>query len=369
MILDSATPWQSGIWFHRNKTPAEALGTRGHMVSQYTISPGLPSQEVLNSCQTVIFGRYYPVGYDPVLWMKEFKRAGKRVLYDIDDDVWTVRKHNPSLLVSSAHKDQYEELIRNCDAVTTPSPVLAKKIKKHFKKKVFLCPNAINYDEYKDRKKEEHDKVVIGYMGAGSHWNDISIVIEALEKLKDKYDFYLYTYGITGEPLTASYYHAHRMYSSKLFPEKNEEVKPMLDTMNRMINLRIIHKPFFPPEMHPSELADCDFDIGIAPLEKNEFNASKSNLKFYEYAATGTCCLASDVHPYCEEVKYRAKNTTKDWYKKLEKLIVDKKFRDKLQEEQSKWVKENRSIEKIALNWELACQLDVKDSPGVLNQK
>jgi len=70
--------------------------------------------------------------------------------------------------------------------------------------------------------------------------------------------------------------------------------------------------------------------------------------------------------PYKDEVGYRAKNTFKDWYKKLEKLIVDEEFRLKLGKQQQDWVKKNRSLEAIGLPWELAVQ-----QPGglkVLNQ-
>jgi glycosyltransferase involved in cell wall biosynthesis len=366
MILDNPLPQMSGIWFHRNKTPAEALGSRGHVVKQYAISVKPPLQEIIDGCDTVMFGRTYPVGYDPVMWMKAFKKAGKRVIYDIDDDFWQVAKHNPSVLVSNSLKDQYEELIRNCDAVTTPSPVLAKKIKKHFKKPVFLCPNAINYEEYHERPKVERKELFIGYMAASSHWKDFGIVIGALEKLSLKYDFFLYLYGLIAEPFESAVYNANRIYKSRLVPEKDEEFKPMIDLFARIENLKMIHTPFMPPEIHPTILSTRDFDIGIAPLEDNEFNHGKSNIKFYEYAATGTCTLASDVAPYSEEVSYRCKNTTKDWYNKLEKLIVDKKFRDELQEKQSKWVKDNRSLEAVALKWELACQK--KGGLPVLNQ-
>ena len=127
------------------------------------------------------------------------------------------------------------------------------------------------------------------------------------------------------------------------------------------------HIPFMPPELHPSVLGRCDFDIGLAPLEDTEFNRSKSCVKFYEYASVGTVVLTSDVEPYKSEVNYRAKNTVKDWYNKLEKLIVDKDFRAKIGREQQEWVKKHRSVEAIGLDWELACQL-----PGglkVLNQE
>lgn len=358
-FIDSPTPWNSGIWYHRNKMPTEALMTRGHAVRHFAIGMERPTKEILEWPDTVIFGRTYPVGFNPIEDMKAFKRAGKRVLWDIDDDFWAVRKSNPSVLVSSSLKDQYEGMIRECDAVLTPSPVLAKKIKKLCKgKPVFICPNGINYEEYVERPRANRgNDLFIGYMAASSHFEDMPVAIEALELLSTKYDFFFYLYGLTAEPFESAVYNVRKILSLNLQPEKKEQLEHMLNIYNRIKNIKMIHTPFMPPEIHPHILSTRDFDIGIAPLADNEFNRGKSNIKFYEYAATGTVTLASDVEPYSTEVSYRAKNTVKDWYNKLEKLIVDKEFRDKIQREQSDWVKKNRSIEAIALDWELACQL------------
>lgn len=357
-FLDSPTPWNSGIWFHRNKTPSEALHTRGHFVRHFAIGNERPPKDILDWPDTVIFGRTYPVGYDPIADMKAFKAAGKRVLWDIDDDFWAVRKTNPSVLVSSSLKDQYEGMIRECDAVTTPSPILAKKIKKLCKgKPVFICPNGINYEEYKERPRKNRDgDLFIGYMAASSHFDDMITAIEALEKLTEKYNFFFYLYGMTSEPFEAAMYNVQKVLSLNLQPEKTEQLNAMMDVYSRIKKTKMIHTPFMPPEIHPSILSSRDFDIAIAPLSDNEFNRGKSCIKFYEYAATGTVTLASDVEPYKDEVNYRAKNTVKDWYDKLEKLIVDVPFREKLQKEQSEWVHKNRSIQAIALQWELACQ-------------
>jgi glycosyltransferase involved in cell wall biosynthesis len=367
-FLDSPTPWNSGIWFHRNKTPTEALMTRGHAVRHFAIGRERPTKEILEWPDVVIFGRTYPVGFDPIADMKAFKAAGKRVLWDIDDDFWAVRKSNPSVLVSSSLKDQYEGLIREADGVITPSKVLAKKIQKLCKgKPVYICPNGINYEEYHERPKANRgDDLFIGYMAASSHFEDMPVAIEAIEKLSQKYNFFFYLYGMTAEPFEAAVYNVRKILSLNLQPEKEVQLKSMLKIYDMIQKTKMIHTPFMPPEIHPSILASRDFDIGIAPLEDNEFNRGKSCIKYYEYGATGTVTLASDVEPYRSEVSYLAKNTVDDWYKKLEKLIVDKEFRNKLQAEQSEWVKKNRSIEAIALPWELACQ-----RPGglkVLNQ-
>jgi glycosyltransferase involved in cell wall biosynthesis len=286
----------------------------------------------------------------------------------MDDDFWSVHEDNPSVLVSNAHKDQYESMIAEADAVITPSKQLAKKFKKHFKKDVFICPNAVDYDLYRERPHGHDGELVIGYMGAASHWKDLQIITPALVELHKKYDFIFTIYGMVGEPLEAAIYTYNKMLQHKFQPEKAKYHQSAVDFYNSLQGLKMWHVPFMPPELHPKTLSMCDFDIGLAPLEDTEFNKGKSNIKFYEYAAVGAVTVASDVLPYSEEVNYRAKNTTKDWYEKIEKLIVDKQFREKILHEQKDYVRKNRSTDSIGIDWELACQKPSKWGLKVLNQ-
>jgi glycosyltransferase involved in cell wall biosynthesis len=364
-ITDRPDAFIHGIWWHRIQTPANSLLKRGHAIKQVAMGSDFPDS-LLEWPDVVVFGRTYPNEYSPVKWMREFKNRGKRVLYDMDDDFWQVAKDNPSALVSNALKDQYEGMIREADAVITPSKVLAKKFKKNFNKEIFLCPNGVDFNVYAPRAGGSKH-LTIGYMGAASHWKDLQLIGEVLAELYKKHDFTFAIYGLVGEPLEAAMYMYNRYMQSNLQPEKNPYFKSALDFYNQIRQIKGIHIPFMPPELHPTILSKVNFDIGIAPLEDTEFNRGKSCIKFYEYAAVGTPCLASHVLPYSDEVNYRAKNTFKDWYDKLERLIVDEEFRNKLGKEQYEWVKEHRSIEAIGLDWELACQL-----PGglkVLNQE
>ena len=364
-VVDSPVAWKSGIWYHRIEIPSRGLNSRGHSTKQVAIGQTMPD-EYMEYPNCVIMGRVYPEFANPVQLMKAYKKQGTRVIWDIDDDYWAVDPHNPSKFVSNVNKDQYEDLIRECDAVVTPSPVLAKKIKKLVKnKKVYICPNAIDFDDYKERP-HEHDELLIGYMGAASHWKDLQIIVPVLEKLHEKYDFTFVIYGMTGEPLEAAMYGYQKMLNSGLQPEQTDYYNEALAFYDKLKNLKMVHIPFYPPEVHPSALSRADFDIGLAPLADSEFNRGKSNIKFYEYAAVGTAVLASDVEPYKQEVDYRAKNTFEDWYNKLEKLIVDENFRKDLAKKQQDWVKENRDVKKVAIDWEIACQKE--GGLPVLNQ-
>lgn len=354
-VSDRPDAWKHGIWWHRIQIPSNALANRGHSVKQVSIGMTFP-QELLEWPDTVIFGRAYDQHFEPVKWMKEYKRLGKRVLYDMDDDFWQVAKDNPSVRISNTMKDQYEGMIEVADAIISPSKILLEKFKKHFKKPTFIAPNCADEKIYIERPHGHKNELVIGYMGASSHFKDLQIIGEAISKLSRKYAFTFSIYGLVGEPLEAAIYSMHRYYKERLMPERDAYHKAALDFSAQIQDMRVFHTPFMPPELHPTVLNRCDFDIGLAPLEDTEFNRGKSCIKFYEYVKTGTVVLASDVEPYKSEVNYRAKNTVKDWYDKLEKLIVSHEFREKIFKQQKEWVDKNRSLEEVGKLWEKAIQ-------------
>lgn len=366
-MLETPMAFMSGIWQHRNETPSAALAKRGHGVKQVAIGSEVP-EHLMEWPDTVVFGRTYPSQYDPIKIMRDYKKRGVRVLYDMDDDFWSVAKDNPSVLVSNAHKDQYEGMIEEADAVISPSPVLLKKFKKHFKKETFLAPNGIDFDIYRERPHDHEDTLKIGYMGAASHWKDLQIIGEVISDLNRKHDFVFTLYGLVGEPLEAAIYTYNKILAHNFQPEKKEYHQAAIDFYKQLEGVRMWHVPFMPPELHPKTLQMCDLDIGLAPLADTEFNSGKSCIKYYEYAAVGTVTVASDVLPYKSEVNYTAKNTHKDWYEKIERLIVDPEYRQKILNEQKDWVRKHRSIDAIGIDWELACQKPSKFGLKVLNQ-
>lgn len=358
IIVDTPMSFIGGCWFHRNHIPAQALRSMGHEIQLTTINPDM-GQEWINWPDVVMFSRVYPI--DPLPLIRQFKQAGKRVVYEMDDDLWTVNPDNPSVAISVEKRWQYEHIVSEAHAITTTTEFLAKKLRK-FNKNVFVCPNAIDYNHYIERFRSP-GRLVIGYSGAASHWKDLELIVDPLLELQGKYDFDFVLQGMVATPLESEAYTMRQILNLKLQPEKTRYIEATLSLYEKLRGLKYIHIPFYVPFLHASILRRCDMDIGLAPLTDNEFNRGKSCLKFYEYASMGTATLASDVLPYNKEVGYCAKNNKKDWTKKLEKLIVDEKFRKELQEKQSKWVKDNRDIVLISKAWEKAFD------PMPLNEK
>jgi len=348
-IVDQPLAFMGGCWLHRNHFPAKALQSRGHEINIVTVDPDM-QQQWYDWADVAVFSRVYPI--DPLPIMRKFKTAGKRVIYEVDDDLWTVNPDNPSVALSTEKKWQYEHIMKEADAITTTTEFLANKLRK-MNKNVFVCPNAIDFEHYQERFKNS-GRLQIGYSGAASHWKDLELIIDPLLELQGKYDFDFILQGMVSNPLESEAYIMRQMINLKLQPEKTRYMESCLSLYEKLRGLRYIHISFYVPFLHASTLRRCDLDIGLAPLYDNEFNRGKSCLKFYEYASIGTAVLASDVQPYNKEAMYCAKNNIKDWKNKLEKLIVDEKFRKDLAEKQQKWVRENRSIGVIAPLWEKA---------------
>jgi glycosyltransferase involved in cell wall biosynthesis len=350
-VIDSPYAWSGGCWYYRNHIPAKGLKGRGHEIRFMTIpAHGDVPEDYYNFPDTVVFSRTYP--RDPLMIMREFKKRGKRVIYEIDDDLWDVNPDNPSVSISTEKNFQYENFMREVNAVTTTTETLANKIRK-FNKNVYVVPNCIDYDVYKKRDGN-NKKLVVGYTGAASHWGDLQIITDVVANLQNKYDFDFILEGMCGSPLENEMYSFQQIKLLNLAPEKKAYYDTALAWWEKMRHVKFTHIPFHFPQLFPEILRRCNMDIGLAPLYDNEFNHSKSCLKFYEYASMGTVTLASDVLPYNKEVGYCAKNNYKDWYDKLEKLLTDQKFREELGAKQSKWVEENRGLGNISMLWEKA---------------
>jgi len=351
-VLSSIYEFKNGCFFVRIHVPFLELKEKGHTLS-YAILGKMDEEKMLEENDILVFARLYRI--DPFKLLYRAKAKGKKVVYEIDDDIWTIPPVNPAqTFFSPLAKEMVEGLLKEADLVTTTTDYLKGNLLK-FNKNVWVCPNAISFNQFKERARQK-SKLKIGWSGSITHYDDLLIIIDVIKDLQDKYDFDFQIQGLSSCPLISQVYEYGFYKKQGWMPEYNtffEKGLQFYEKLKSFKNFR--HIPFYVPELHPKVLSDLDWDIGLAPLADNKFNRSKSCIKFYEYCGVGTVTLASDVIPYNQEVNYLAKNTYKDWYRKLEKLIVDEKFRNQILDEQKKYVFQNRNIIKVVEDsWEKA---------------
>ena len=345
--LISPYDFKGGCWFYRVLMPSEALKARGHEVRFFAAGSDI-AEEFFTFPDVVVYRGTY--SFDPIKQIEDFKKRDVRVIYDTDDDYLTVNPGNPFHEDSKRVSEQYVSLLKAADVVTVTTDVLKKRVKK-FNKNVVVVPNALNFARFQERIGN-NDRLKIGYSGASSHWEDLGIVLDVITDLKKKYDFDFIVQGMCGGPLIGEIYNYKYIDKENLEPAKRSYYRSALQMYDKLKKIKFVHIPFYPPELFPEVLRNLNFDIAIAPLKSNPFNEAKSCIKFYEAVSVGSACLASNVLPYKGVVNYTAKNTYKDWYKKLEKLIKNKKFREKLAEKQWDIVRKRADLTKVVKIWE-----------------
>ena len=110
--------------------------------------------------------------------------------------------------------------------------------------------------------------------------------------------------------------------------------------------------------MYPQKLASLDLDLAVAPLENNQFNDCKSNLRLLEYGACGFPVVCSNTRAFIESnlSVQIIKNKYKNWVDAIRQNIHDLSHASvlgiKLRNEiHSQWMLENDDLISFAKRW------------------
>lgn len=233
-----------------------------------------------------------------------------------------------------ANRKRVKNLVRcmmACDLVTVTTPELKNRIETNLKeakkKKVWVevLPNCVDLNFY-DPVEIVKEKPRIIWHGGNGHRHDFWSVAKALKKILDTYDVELH--------LAANAW------------------KEVTDFLGDKVKFNPAWTSF---DAHPYRLKLMGGDIGICPLEDNDFNRVKSEIKYTEFSALGLPTVASAIPPYSPVVKHGKTGflakTEDDWVKHLSALIESKELRKEIGSSARKWVEENRSAAETYNQW------------------
>lgn len=362
-VLNSYSP-MNGCEYVRNILPARLLWEKFGYEVKFVLLPLNPEKgdytimkETLDWAEMVVFNGHYDADVGPSL---VYLKGKKPIVYQTDDDLKALLEmHHKDILEAILRKNlnSMHVLVLNADCVVASTPYLAERLRTIYKPyaPVYHVLNHIDLNFYLPRKPHKGD-LRIGWSGGSTHPRDLldTGCIDAVIELQRKYKFQFYLQGVTSNPYSAYATSWEQTVKSGLYERKqvHPEVYGTMVLWHRLQKLKDwVHIPFYPVQLFPSIMREASLDIGLCPLLDDDFNRSRSCNKFYEYAALGTVTLASDVIPYTDEVTYRTINNLDYWYEKIEKLIVDKKFRQKLLKEQQSFVFTERNAEDYAQKW------------------
>ena len=232
------------------------------------------------------------------------KKAGKKLIYVLDDDILNVPNYlssAPYYLLPSTNKN-IRTIMSNCDTFLTPSLVLLEKYGKDFKYKFLISEPSLN----RINKKPENDKVKIGFAGSIDRAQDLNEILEeAITEIVNKY----------GNSIDIEFMGAKPEFVDKL---------------------HLKHLPYQDGyDAYTAFMAKCNWDIGLAPMPDTKFHRCKYFNKYVEYASFGIAGIYSNLEPYTYGIKDKvngllANNTTKDWVKAISTLIENEKLRKKI---------------------------------------
>ena len=232
------------------------------------------------------------------------KKAGKKLIYVMDDDLLNV----PSYLSSAPYyllpstQNNIKTIMSNCDTFLSPSPVLLEKYGPNFKYSFNIPEPSLN----RINKKEKNDKVKIGFAGSIDRAQDLNEILEdAITKIVEKY----------GDSIEIEI-----MGANPGFVEK----------------LGLKHLPYQDGyDAYTAYMAKCNWDIGLAPMPFTEFHRCKYFNKYVEYASFGIAGIYTNCEPYVFGIRDRengllVNNTTKEWVDAISELIENEKLRKQI---------------------------------------
>jgi hypothetical protein len=252
------------------------------------------------SSYDIVFSSYHadPTGY--TLYKVAADRTGTQFVMDVDDDMFSINPDNPFWLKMDDEKCYWmQRMIADNSWISTTTPQLAEvfiaRRPDKNKNSVFINPNYIS-DDYVHPGFDNGGKIVIGYFGGASHYDDLhetgvhDALLRLMHENKNVY------FKAIGMPMDK--YLPRARYEFQEGKRGNGWVEELFPTLN--------------------------FDIAIAPICDNLFNKGKSDIKWQESTRAGSAFVGSYVGPYRRlgpDIAMTAQNTAESWYNALKSLV------------------------------------------------
>lgn len=287
---------ESGCGWYRIRLPLGELAARGHEVRMLLGRDVVPAD---TAGYPLIVGQRMDKYEALPAWRR--MRAHSKLVYEIDDDVFSVEKVNWMAYGTYGREDARDAVAHAAqvaDLVTVTTEPLAEVMRRH-NPNVVVLPNCVP-DALLRHERPRRDRLVVGWAGGASHALDVHLVAPQLRRFLDRHpaaELHLIgtDYGPTiGRP--------------RRFTEWDAD-------------------PW-------GYYRNIDFDIGLAPLAGSVFDRSKSGIKALECAALGIPVVASDVEPYrgvvLDGVTGFLCRQEHEWFKRLRELANDAAMREEM---------------------------------------
>lgn len=247
-----------------SKTFWKVIYKKGHFFSKafHTILSYLRRVNTLFTLghYDLVYIHLWVTPFGPPFFEWLYRKAAKRIVYDIDDLVYLKRsnKAHPFIsLIKGRKKPIY--LMQHAEHVITCTPYLDEFVRQYNPNTTDIS-STINTDKYRPKTNYEiKKKFVIGWSGSHSTSKYLYLLSDILRELAEEIDYKLMVMGDT------------------TFSLSNVEVETL-------------------PWKEEYEVSTIlNFDVGLYPLPNEEWVLGKSGLKALQYMALGVPTIATAI--------------------------------------------------------------------------
>jgi glycosyltransferase involved in cell wall biosynthesis len=315
---------ESGIGEYRVRAPLRAL-THAAMIE----SSLLPNHSATLIPDIVEIERVKPdtlllqngtADYLIHAWQQYRKFNDVFMIYSQDDLVHMLPGKHP--LQSKWPKDvrrRLSQLMSHSDRLIVATEPLQEAYSKYISD-IKLVPNYLETARWLGLKSNKQmrngKKLRVGWAGGGQHHGDLEFIVPVIEATKDEVDWIFMGMCL-------------------------DQIRPYIKEYHAGVAF----------DLYPQKLADLDLDLAVAPLEYNNFNMAKTNLRLLEYGVLGWPVLCSDITPYRNAPVTLVGNNVNHWIKAIREKIHEPDALVKEGQALQQWVLDNYLLEDHLDEW------------------
>lgn len=251
--------------------------------------------------------------------LRKFSTA--KIILDYDDYLPNIPVR--SMVRRVIKQDIIKDIRKDCqqaDWIVVSTEALAEEFSR-FSDRIQVAPNGLSREIWGNLKSRRRtgDKIRVGWAGGATHTGDLSIL----------------------KPLMKLFEHQVQWVFMGMKPQ----------------GIECEFHPGVPIEVYPEKLASLDLDLALVPLEINQFNICKSNLRLLELGACGVPIICTDIEPFrCGLPVTLVSNDFSAWVKAINEHLYNpdilSAMGDKLRETISTgWMLENALLETWKKAW------------------
>jgi hypothetical protein len=256
----------------------------------------------------------WPDGRKEWLWKDgQVSKTGKKI-FDIERNINT--------------RETFKLNFKKSDLVTCTTPELRDAFLK-INPNVAILPNLIATEFFPAIPDMGKGEIRIGWQGGSSHYEDLFFVKPVIKAILEKHKNVKFVF-----------------YGDMRF-------QPLFDDC---VQEQIEWHHWTSHDVYPYKLTLMNMDIGLCPLVDNEFNRTKSAIKWMEYSMVGMATIAANIPPYSSVIKNGETGLLcgedhKEWIDALDNLILNRGKRHAMACLAKQDVLENHNLESKIHLW------------------